>query len=257
MSQQPSRLSRLQPRAPHLETAAATHLTFAAAGSGVTAAGIAPEAALMSGFHELFAAAPGDEAVTTALVLSMAQRAAAGQSLCYCSLASAVQEHGALYGHGLAALGLAPDCLLMVTASKEKELLWTLEEAAISGAFGAVIGALGVKERIYGFGASRRLKLRVASGGTPLFLIRHWSAEGATAARGRWRVSARPSRPEGERAGFQLLGPARLQLELDRMGGVPPQHWEMVFDAARGFHMAPLVENGPDRETGQGRHWAA
>jgi protein ImuA len=187
----------------------------------------------------------------------MAQKAAAGQSLCYCSLVGQVQEHGALYGHGVVALGIAPDRLLMITAPKEKELLWALEEAATSGAFGAIIGALGAKERIYGFAASRRLKLRATSSGTPLFLIRHGSAEGATAAYGRWRVSARPSCPQGERAGFQLLGPARLQLQLERMGGVPPQHWEMAFDAARDFHMASVVENGSDRETGERRHRAA
>lgn len=221
------------------------------------ATGIIPEAALTSGFHELLAATPGHETVTAAFALSMAYRAAAGQSLCYCSLAGEAQEHGLLYGHGLAALGVAPDRLLMVMAAKEKELLWTLEEAAASGAFGAIIGELDAKERVYDFAASRRLKLRAASSGIPLFLIRHWSAEGATAAHGRWRVSARPSRPQGERAGFQLLGPARLQLQLERMGGVPPQHWEMAFDATRGFHMAPIVENGSDRETGQRRHRAA
>jgi protein ImuA len=237
--------------------AVAARLAVVNAGSVASGEVLAPEAALTSGFHELLAAAPDDETVTTALTLNMAQKAAAGQSLCYCSLAGEAREHGVLYGHGVADLGIAPDRLLMVTAAKEKELLWTLEEAAASGAFGAIIGALGAKERVYGFAASRRLKLRAASTGIPLFLIRHWSAEGTTAAYGRWRVSARPSPPQGERAGYQLLGPARLQLQLVRMGGVPPQHWEMAFDATRGFHMAAVMENGPNRDKGQGRHRAA
>jgi protein ImuA len=237
-----------------METAAATHSVF---GADHAPSRIVPEAALTSGFHELLAAAPGHETVTMAFALGMAQKAGANQNLCYCSLAGEAQEHGALYGHGVAGLGIAPNCLLMVTAPKEKELLWTLEEAAASGAFGGIIGMLGAKERIYGFAASRRLKLRATSSGTPLFLIRHWSAEGATAAHGRWRVSARPSPPQGERAGFQLLGPVCLRLQLERMGSVPPQHWEMAFDAARDFHMASVVENRPDRETAQGRHRAA
>jgi protein ImuA len=254
MSKLSSTLSRLRPPVPRMETAGTVRSVFP---GGDVATGIVPEAILTSGFHELLAGTPGHETVTTAFALSMAQKAAAGQSLCYCSLTGEAQEHGALYGHGVAALGIAPDRLLMVAAPKEKELLWTLEEAATSGAFGAIIGTLSEKERIYGFAASRRLKLRATSSGTPLFLIRHWSAEGATAAHGRWRVSARPSRPQGERAGFELLGPARLQLQLERMGGVPPQHWEMAFDAARGFHMAPVVENGLDREAGERRHHAA
>lgn len=257
MSKPSSTLSRLRPLAPPMETAVASRSAFARTGAVASAASIVPETMLASGFHELLAAAPGHETATTAFGFGMAQKAAAGQSLCCCSLTSEAQEHGALYGQGLASLGIAPDRLLMIMASKEKELLWTLEEAAASGAFGAIIGALGAKERIYGFAASRRLKLRTASSSAPLFLIRHGAAEGATAAHGRWRISARPSRSEGERAGFQLLGPARLQLRLERMGGFPPQHWEMAFDAARGFHMASLMENGPDRETSQGRYRAA
>lgn len=240
-----------------LATPLALHMAAEAAVSWPP--GIDPETALASGFHELIAVAPGHEMVTSALVFSMAVKALGGtdKSLCYCSLAGEAQERGALYGHGLAGLGIEPHRLLMVTAAREKDLLWTLEEAAASGAFGAIIGALGARERVYGFAESRRLKLRAAARDTPLFLIRHWSAGGSTAANGRWRVSARPSRSEGRHADSQLLGPARLQLRLERMGSFPPQHWEMEFDAARGFHMAPLLEDGPDRGAGKGRHQAA
>ena len=218
-----------------------------------------PETLLASGFHELLAASPGHEAVTAALVFTLALKAAGGTSkpFCYCTLTGETQERGALYGTGFARLGIDPARLLMVTAAKEKDLLWTLEEAAASGAFGAIIGALGQKETLYGFAESRRLKLRAAAKGTPLFLIRHWSAGGSTAAQGRWQVSSRPSRPDGRHADFPLLGPARLMLRLERMGGFPPQQWEMEFDATRGFHLAPLLEDGPDRGAGKGRHQAA
>lgn len=218
----------------------------------------APETLLAAGFHELLAASPGHETVTAALVFTLALKAVggAGKSLCYCTLTGETQERGALYGAGLAGLGIDPARLLMVTAAKEKDLLWTLEEAVASGAFGAIIGALGAKEKLYGFAESRRLKLRAAAKDTPLFLIRHWSAGGSTAAQGRWRVSSRLSRSEGRHADSRLLGPARLELQLERMGGFPPQQWEMEFDATRGFHLAPLLEDGPDRRAGKGRHQA-
>ncbi len=218
-----------------------------------------PEALLASGFHELLAAAPGDESLTLALAFSMAAKAMAGGSknLCYCALASEAQERGGLYGYGLPALGIEPDRVLMITAGKEKDLLWTLEEAIASGAFGAVIGMSGPKERLYGFASSRRLKLRSAASGTPFFLMRHWQSEGTTAAQGRWRISARPSRSEGEHGGYRLLGPPRLQLRLERMGGLPPREWEMEFDATRGFHMAPLLADGPARSAVKGRRDAA
>ena len=50
---------------------------------------------------------------------------------------------------------------------------------------------------------------------------------------------------------IQLLGPPRAcGFSLERMGGFPPQSWEMGFDATRDFHMAPLLEDRPDRKAG-------
>jgi protein ImuA len=172
-------------------------------------------------------------------------------------LANEAQERGQLYGHGLAALGIAADRTVVVTAAKEKELLWALEEALISGAFGAVIGALGKEERLYAFPQSRRLKLRSAETATPLFLLRHWQSTGATAANGRWRVTALPSRSPGRHGDFRLPGPSRLQFRLERMSSLPPQSWEIEFDATRHLHMAPLLEHGPAGTVVRGRRSAA
>jgi hypothetical protein len=133
----------------------------------------------------------------------------------------------------------------MVTATGEKDLLWTLEEALTSGAFSAVVGALGKEERLYAFPQSRRLKLRSAETATPLFLLRHWQSGGATAANGRWRVTALPSHSPGKHGDFRFPGPSRLQLRLERMASLPPQSWEIEFDATRDLHMAPLLEHGP------------
>lgn len=258
LTESPTRIHAKQPFE-RLQKPVALRLAAALGEAAPQTSDPAPETLLASGFHELLAASPGHETVTAALVFTLALKAAggAGKSLCYCTLAGETQERGALYGAGLAGLGIDPARLLMVTAAKEKDLLWTLEEATASGAFGAIIGALGAKEKLYGFAESRRLKLRAAAKDVPLFLTRHWSAGGSTAAQGRWRVLARPSRSEGQHADSWLLGPARLQLRLERMGGVPPQQWEMEFDATRGFHLAPLVEDGPDRGAGKGRHQAA
>jgi protein ImuA len=213
---------------------------------------------LTGGFHEFMEAAPGGETLALAFAFSLAARASgeSGKDLCFCGAAGDTQEHGSLYGHGLAALGIQPERMLMVAATKEKDLLWTLEEAVASGAFGAVIGSLGAKERLYGFSASHRLKLRAAASGTPLFLLRHRSGGGATAARGRWTVSALPSQSEGEHAGYTLLGPPRLRLTLERMGGSQPQSWEMGFDSTGDFDMAALLEDRPARKAGRRRQAA-
>jgi protein ImuA len=218
----------------------------------------APTQLLTSGFHELLGAAPGDEALALAFAFFLAGQATrqSGKSLCFCSSAGDAQEHGQLYGHGLAGLAIHPERLLMVAAGKEKDLLWTLEEAVASGAFGGVVGSLDARERLYGFAASRRLKLRAAANQTPLYLIRHRSNGGATAAQGRWTVSPLPSRFEGHHAGYALLGPPRLLLTLKRMGGLPPQSWEIGFDGASDIHMAAFLEDRSDRKTGRRRQAA-
>jgi hypothetical protein len=210
-------------------------------------ADVAPETLLTRGFHELLGAAPGDECACLGVALSMSRQACSmsDKSLCVCMLASEEQERGQLHGHGLTALGIAVERTVVVTAVREKELLWTLEEALTSGAFGAVVGALGKNERLYAFPQSRRLKLRSEAAGMPLFLLRHWQNGGATAAKGRWRVAALPSHSPGKHGDFNLLGPSRLQLRLERMASLPPQSWEIEFDATRHLHMAPLLEHGP------------
>jgi protein ImuA len=210
-------------------------------------ANIVPESQLKRGFHELLHGGPGDECASLGLGLSAAWGAciSTSKNLCVCMLASEAQERGQLYGHGLAGLGIGAERTIMVTAAKEEDLLWTLEEALTSGAFGAVVGALGKEERLYAFPQSRRLGLRSAETATPLLLLRHWQSVGATAANGRWRVTALPSPSPGKHGDFSFPGPSRLQLRLERMGSLPPQSWEIEFDATRHLHMAPLLEHGP------------
>jgi protein ImuA len=202
---------------------------------------------LAVGFHELIGQGPGHHHAVLGFALSMAAKASAGpdQRLCVCSLASEAQEHGVLYGHGLAQMGVDPSKLLIMTCRCEKDLLWTLEEAVSSGAFGGVLGTLGQAERLYAFPQSRRLKLRVAASGTPLFLLRHWRSGGATAAHGRWRIAARPSISQGKHGHDNLLGPPRMQLSLERMAGIRPQSWELEYDGARGFHLVSALEDRP------------
>jgi hypothetical protein len=214
---------------------------------------------LRNGFHELLGAGPGDETAALAFALTLAARASAqtGKSVCFCCAGSEGQERGLLYGHGFAGLGADPGRLLMVMAPGEKDLLWALEEAVTSGAFGAVAGVLPAGERLYGFAPSRRLKLRSHAKEMPLFLIRHWQGRGATAAHGRWRVGALPGLPEkGARNSVPLVGAPRLRLGLERMGGLPPQQWEIGLEAACDFHPASLLADGPAGKL-QRRHQAA
>jgi protein ImuA len=93
---------------------------------------------------------------------------------------------------GVKQIGVDPHRMLMLEAPNEKELLCAAEDAANCDALGGVIVALGRREKLYGFQASRRLKLRQERHGVPLFIIRAMTGE-PTAATVRWCVAYAPS----------------------------------------------------------------
>ena len=51
-------------------------------------------------------------------------------------------------------------------------------------------------------------------------------------------------------------GAPRLLLTLERMGGLPPQSWEMGFDGTGDFHLAAQLEDRPARKVGKRRQAA-
>ncbi len=217
--------------------------------SSAAAVSHSPETILHTGLHEFLGQGPGDWPGVLAFALSAAGRAVRdnGKPVFILSLANASQEWGRIYGHGFPIFGLDPARVIAVTVPHEKELLWATEEAATSRAAGAIITATGAKERLYGFPASRRLKLRAENSGGPVFVLRHWSQEGATAAVSRWRISRLPSIASIKTPGVQILGPPRLRAVMERCQGLPPTLWEMECYASRGFCVASPLENGTSR----------
>jgi hypothetical protein len=55
-------------------------------------------------------------------------------------------EHGAPYGPGLDAAGLAPERLIAVAAARPRDVLWAMEEALRCRAIGIVIGEIRSRE---------------------------------------------------------------------------------------------------------------
>jgi hypothetical protein len=83
---------------------------------------------------------------------------------------------------------------------------------------------------------------RPAAAATPLYLLRHWHSGGATAAQAAGASRRCPAGSPGKHGKFNFLGTSRLQLRLERMASLPPQSWEIEFDATSHLHMAPLLE---------------
>jgi protein ImuA len=133
-----------------------------------------------------------------------------------------------LYGPGLAPHGLDPGQVVLVQASRDAEILWSMEEGLRAPGIVAVVGEIGAFPMV----ASRRLQLAAERSGITAFLLRRWR-EGGQAARERalpnaavtrWRIAALPSRPSRGEPG---VGRARWRVELLRCRGGEPASWEM------------------------------
>jgi protein ImuA len=186
----------------------------------------------------------GFTAATAFALISAAQDRGNTRPLFFGMLASDRQERGQIYGPGGQALGIHPDRLLLFQASSEKELLWAAEEAMSCNALGGVIIAMGRREKLYGFSASRRLKLRQERSGVPLFMVRAMTGE-PTAATGRWRVAYAPS--EGiATAGSDapLLGLPRFRVVPEHYVGWPKQEWLLELAEMHNWHVVASAVTG-------------
>lgn len=200
-----------------------------------------------SGLHEMIAATAADRSAALAFALGAAiQNSEPGRVLFCAALAHERQETGLLYGAGLHRLGVDPARLILLAAPREKALLWAAEEAASCPALGAAVIVLGAREKLYGFTASRRLKLRQERSGVPLFLVRATSGE-PTAATARWRIAAAPSQGRSVPGAAQpLLGSPRWRVCLERHGGQPPREWDIDYDEALRLRVAAPVSDRPN-----------
>jgi protein ImuA len=199
-----------------------------------------------SGLHEMVGDTPANFTAATAFALiAAAQDKSNARPLFFASLAKDRQERGQLYGHGVHQLGLDPHRMLLLEAPSEKELLWAAEEAANCDALGGVIVALGRRQKLYGFAASRRLKLRQVRNGVPLFIIRAMTGE-PTAATARWRVVYAPSAgTNAAGAPMPLLGLPRFRVVLEHYAGWPAQGWTLELDETYGLHVVALPCDQP------------
>lgn len=145
-----------------------------------------------------------------------------------------VEAHGpddALYGPGLAALGLPPSRLVVVRAGDAVGVLWAMEEALRCPAPAAVIG----QPRSLTPTAARRLQLAAEQGRTTGFLLPSAAVFGDLASptlpvATRWRVDPAPSVP----ACPGSLGPPRWTVTLERCQGGLPHAWLVERNDATG-----------------------
>jgi len=204
--------------------------------------------------HEAVFAATRETGAATGFALALAARrlmVAAGEArpLLWCAARPLLAETGALSARGLADLGLDPARLLLASGRRDGDVLWTLEEAARSGAVALALGMAGTADLT----ATRRLSLAARAQGVPVLLLRHGAALTPSAARTRWRVAAAPSRPPA--FADAAPGAPRWRVVLEKGWTHRPQHWLLEWDGeTHRFHLAaPLADHAAGtRQAGAG-----
>ena len=160
-----------------------------------------------------------------------------------------------LYGPGLLAHGLDPARLIVVTAPRDEDILWAVEEGLRMPGLAAIIGEIGRLPMV----AGRRLQLAAEHSGITAFLLRRWhnGAEAAaererpSAALTRWRVAALPAQDMDDPRLRQLIGRPRWRVELLRCRGGVPAQWVVksgeieVADAAGHVRLSAALADRP------------
>jgi protein ImuA len=191
--------------------------------------------------HEIVAASPGDAPAASGFALALAARFAAARKgmapILWIVEAHAATETGAPYAPGLAAHGIDPARLVLVSTRDGRESLWAMEEALKCRALAAVVADIWRLEP-YDLTASRRLVLAARKSGTPGLLVPAGAAGRvgslASAAWTRFEVRARPGF-HGVSAGARMPLPGRAAwaVRLARIRAGPRQAMPSDWKADR------------------------
>ena len=157
-----------------------------------------------------------------------------------------------LYAPGIAAYGLKPERLIVVSARRDSDILWAMEESLRCRSLAAVLGEIGDIDMV----ASRRLQLAAEASGVTALLLRSSSRRlGTTASVTRWGLSAAPSLPIGGFPGYgraeggeQGVGLPRWRTRLLRCRGGQPGEWLLEW-RGDGFALADDPAEGASGET--------
>lgn len=133
-----------------------------------------------------------------------------------------------LFPPALKLFGITPEQIVFIDLSREKEALWTIEEALKCNALSAVVGE--IKE--LSFTESRRLQLAVEKSAVTGFIHRYQpKLENTVACVSRWKIKPIASELEDRMPG---VGFARWDVQLLKARNGKPGSWKMEW-SAQGF----------------------
>lgn len=202
--------------------------------------------------HELFGGIE-DEGAAAGLTLILARQVAGDAPLLWLRTAAAGRVGGMPYGPGLAALGVAPEQLVIGVMADDAMLLRAAVDALRCPALGALVIELRGKAPLLDLTASRRLALAAEGSGVTALMLRLDGDPVPSAADTRWRVTAAPSVPlPGNGPGMSAFDLALVRRRAGRDG----LRWRLVWDSGRAmFDETPedILGDGRDERQGHGQ----
>lgn len=130
--------------------------------------------------HEFCTTAPEESAATAGFISAILSSLMHKGGVCLW-----ISSRRAIFPPALSLFGVAPERVIFITLQKDKEILWTMEEALKCEGISAVVSEI----RELSFTSSRRLQLAVERSGVTGFVLRHKPQNiGTTACIARWKI---------------------------------------------------------------------
>ena len=135
-----------------------------------------------------------------------------------------VSSKRTLYPPALNVFGIAPEQILFIDLSRQKDVLWAIEEALKCNALSVVVGELTELS----FTETRRLQLAVEQSRVTGFIHRYNpKSENVTACVTRWKIKPLAS----ETAGMPGVGFPRWNVQLLKVRNGKPGSWQIEWSA--------------------------
>ena len=154
---------------------------------------------------------------------------------------------GRVFPPALKAFGIEPERILFIDLHKERDLLWTMEEALKCNGLSSVIGEIPDVS----FTTTRRFQLAVEQSKVTGFILRSNPRNlNTNACVSRWRIKPLPSVSHD---GLPGLSFPRWEVELLKIRNGKPGVWQLEWTAER-LHLItktiPSIISEPKRKTG-------
>lgn len=172
--------------------------------------------------HELLSFAPEHAAATNGFLAALAGKFLKPGGYCFW-----IGTRRTIFPPALKLFGIDPERIVFIDVAKEKEALWTFEEALKCESLALVVGEWSELS----FTQSRRLQLAVEQSQVTGFIHRYApKTQNNTACVARWKISSLPSHMPDEMPG---VGFPRWHVTLDKVRNGRPGSWDLEWSDDR------------------------